>query len=71
MKEMRIWSGSSAVPGTNGGKPAMAPGTVAPMLSAGAGLDGEDPETVLRRCIDALVGFAAGALDQGQDPPAA
>jgi AcrR family transcriptional regulator len=44
--------------------------TVAPMLSAGVGLDGEDPETVLHGCIDALVDVAAVALVPGQDPPA-
>ena len=39
-----------------------------PMLAAGVGLEGEDPEALLRRCVDALVGFAAAAIDAGQGP---
>lgn len=44
--------------------------TVAPLLSAGTGLADEDPDTVLRRCVDTLAGLAAGALAQGQDSSA-
>lgn len=34
--------------------------SVQPMLAAGVGLEGEDPEAVMERCVDALVRFAAG-----------
>ena len=42
-----------------------------PMLSAGAGLDGEDPDEVRRRCIDVIVGIAAAAIGIPPAPPAA
>ena len=35
---------------------------VQPMLSAGVGLEDEDPEAVQRRCVDELLLFAAGAV---------
>jgi AcrR family transcriptional regulator len=33
-----------------------------PMLSAGAGLEDEDPDEVRRRCVDALMGITAAAI---------
>lgn len=39
-----------------------------PMLTAGVGLEGEDPDVVARRCIDTLFGFAAGAIGAGGAP---
>ena len=36
-----------------------------PMLAAGVGLEGEDPDEVLRRCVDLLVGVAAVAIGAG------
>lgn len=39
-----------------------------PLLTAGAGLEGEDPKVVLGRCVDALVGFATGATGEGRGP---
>ena len=41
--------------------------SVQPMLTAGVGLESEDPAALLQRCVDALVGVAAGALGAGQD----
>jgi AcrR family transcriptional regulator len=38
-----------------------------PMLAAGAGLGDEDPEDVLRRCVDLLVAFTASAAGAGSD----
>jgi AcrR family transcriptional regulator len=43
----------------------MGPASVQPMLAAGVGLEGEDQEAVLQRCVDALVGVAAGAIGAG------
>jgi hypothetical protein len=46
---------------------------VQPLLTAGVGLEGEDAEALLQRCIDALVGVAAGAIGAPRDlarPPA-
>jgi AcrR family transcriptional regulator len=42
-----------------------------PMLSTGAGLEGEDPDEVRRRCIDVIVGIAAAAIGLPPAPPAA
>jgi AcrR family transcriptional regulator len=39
--------------------------SVQPMLTAGVGLEGEDQEAVLQRCVDVLVGVAAGAIGAG------
>jgi AcrR family transcriptional regulator len=33
-----------------------------PMLTAGVGIEGEDPDEVLRRCLQTAVGFAATAV---------
>ena len=41
--------------------------SVQPMLTAGVGLEGEDQEALLQRCVDVLVGVAAGAIGAGQD----
>lgn len=41
--------------------------SVQPMLTAGVGLEGEDQEAVLQRCVDVLVGVAAGAV--GEEHP--
>jgi AcrR family transcriptional regulator len=38
-----------------------------PMLASGAGLDGDDPDEVLRRCVDLLVGVAAVAIGAGPE----
>jgi AcrR family transcriptional regulator len=40
--------------------------SVRPMLAAGVGLEGEDPDAVLRQCLDILFGFAAAAIGAGQ-----
>ena len=40
--------------------------SVQPMLTAGVGLEGEDPDVVARQCIDTLFGFAAGAIGAGR-----
>jgi AcrR family transcriptional regulator len=42
-----------------------------PMLSAGAGLEDEDPDEVRRRCIDVIVGVAAAAIGLPPAPRAA
>ena len=36
--------------------------SVQPMLTAGVGLEDEDPAALLQRCVDVLVGFAAAAI---------
>jgi AcrR family transcriptional regulator len=36
--------------------------SVQPMLAAGVGLEGEDPAVLLQRCVEVLVGFAAGPV---------
>jgi AcrR family transcriptional regulator len=41
--------------------------SVQPMLTAGVGLESEDPAALLKRCVDVLVGIAAGAIGAGQD----
>jgi AcrR family transcriptional regulator len=41
--------------------------SVQPMLTAGVGLEGEDPEALLKRCVDVLVSVAAGAIGAGQE----
>jgi AcrR family transcriptional regulator len=41
--------------------------TVQPMLAAGVGLEGEDPEALRQRCVDMLVGVAAAAIDAAPD----
>jgi hypothetical protein len=41
--------------------------SVQPMLMSGVGLEGEDPEDVMRQCVDALVGLAAQAVGAAQD----
>ncbi len=38
-----------------------------PMLAAGAGMEGEDPDEVLRRSVDLLVGVAAVAIGAGPE----
>ena len=38
-----------------------------PMLTAGVGIEGEDPDEVLRRCVDLLVGVAAVAIGAGPE----
>jgi AcrR family transcriptional regulator len=38
-----------------------------PMLATGVELEGEDPDAVLRRCVDLLVGIAAVAIDAGPE----
>jgi len=38
-----------------------------PMLAAGVGLEGEDPDAVLRRCVDLLVAVAAVASGAGPE----
>jgi AcrR family transcriptional regulator len=38
-----------------------------PMLAAGVELEGDDPDAVLRRCVDLLVGIAAVAIDAGPE----
>ena len=40
--------------------------SVQPLLTAGVGLEGEDPDVVARQCIETLFGFAAGAIGAGQ-----
>ena len=40
---------------------------VQPLLTAGVGLEGEDAEALLQRCIDVLVGVAAGAIAAPRD----
>ena len=42
-----------------------------PMLTAGAGLEDEDPDEVRRRCIDVIVGITAAAIGLPPAPPAA
>ena len=42
--------------------------SVQPMLTAGVGLEGADSAIVLERCVDVLVGFAAGGLGAGPGP---
>jgi AcrR family transcriptional regulator len=44
---------------------------VQPMLSAGVGLETEDPAEVRRRFIDAVVAVAAAAIGRGPQPDAA
>jgi len=44
--------------------------TVAPLLSAGAGLGDDDPDGVLSQCIDALTRMFAGPLSQLETMPA-
>jgi len=39
-----------------------------PLLAAGAGYGGEDPEEARRRCVDVLVGIAAGAAGREPEP---
>jgi AcrR family transcriptional regulator len=41
--------------------------SVQPMLAAGVGLEREDPEALLQRCVDVLVGVAAGAIGAGEE----
>jgi AcrR family transcriptional regulator len=41
---------------------------VQPMLTAGVGLQGEDPAAVTQRCVDVLVGFAGGTIGAGDGP---
>jgi len=41
--------------------------SVQPMLTSGVGLEGEDPDALLQRCLDVLVGFTAFAIGVGQD----
>jgi len=40
---------------------------VRPMLTAGVGLEAEDPAALLQRCVEVLVGFAACTIGVGQD----
>ena len=39
--------------------------SVQPMLTAGVGLEDEDPAVLLQRCVDVLVGFTAAAIGAG------
>jgi len=41
--------------------------SVQPMLTAGVGLEGEDPAALLQRCVDVLVGFAGCTIGARQD----
>ena len=41
--------------------------SVQPMLTAGVGLESEDPDALLQRCVDVLVGVVAGAIGAGQE----
>jgi len=41
--------------------------SVQPMLSAGVGLDAEDPAVLTRRCVDVLLGLATCAIGAQQD----